>query len=49
MNICINNWTVLFYYIGTPQAMRFEDGRFLDLHCKINKNLKNEEHVWFLL
>lgn len=29
--------------------MRFEDGRFLDLSCKINEHLKNEEHVWFLL
>jgi len=29
--------------------MRFEDGRFLDMNCKINETLKNEEHVWFLL
>ena len=29
--------------------MRFEDGRYLELNNIINKNLKDGEHVWFLL
>jgi len=45
----IQNNSILYYFIGYPYAMRFEDGRFIDLSFKIKENIKDGEHVWFLL